>query len=109
MAPGSDPSGCDDGLHRRWHPGGQIQRGGSALRAAVPSAWGQNVYAFVADIAVMAVSLPICERLETVIRKLPIYKNVSFVNPMKDYIITGNEPYDFSRVIINRNNFDNCY
>ena len=30
----------------------------------------KNVYAFVADIAVMAVSLPICERLETVIRKL---------------------------------------
>lgn len=39
----------------------------------------------------------------------PIYKNVSLVNPMKDYIITGNEPYDFSRVIININNFDNCY
>lgn len=34
------------------------------LRAA------KNVYAFVADIVVMAVSIPICEKLETVISKL---------------------------------------
>ena len=31
---------------------------------------GKNIYAFVADIVVMAVSLPICERLGTIVRKL---------------------------------------
>ena len=30
----------------------------------------KNVYAFIADIVVMAVSIPVCEKLETIINKL---------------------------------------
>jgi hypothetical protein len=39
----------------------------------------------------------------------PIYKTQMLNNPMKNYIIKGYEPYDFSINNITTNNFDNCY